>query len=124
MFDRCIVFAGDADPPASFPARRFARAEPIALGQFVSATRDDGVALLFAAPGIGAPAQHDAPRVSEDAFDAISGRIAEAGEGRRADPRGEQPGTCNRTDGGRGVCFRDPAGHGLEILTRPDGSAG
>ena len=41
-----------------------------------------------------------------------------------ADPRGEHPGTFNRTNGGRGVYVRNRAGHGLEILNRPDGAAG
>ena len=39
-----------------------------------------------------------------------------------ADPRGARPGEINRNDGGRGVYFQDPAGHYLEIITRPYGS--
>jgi hypothetical protein len=33
-----------------------------------------------------------------------------------------RPGEINRNDGGRGVYFRNPDGHFLEILTRPYGS--
>jgi catechol 2,3-dioxygenase-like lactoylglutathione lyase family enzyme len=33
-------------------------------------------------------------------------------------------GTINTDDGGKGVYFRDPSGHQIEILTRPYGSAG
>ncbi|MBV7697322.1 hypothetical protein [Streptomyces sp. TRM70350] len=40
----------------------------------------------------------------------------------QADPHGRQPRRINRDDGGRGVYFLDPAGHGLEVITRPYGS--
>ena len=41
-----------------------------------------------------------------------------------ADPRQTRPGEINHNDGGRGVYFQDPAGHYLEIITRPYGSGG
>jgi hypothetical protein len=41
-----------------------------------------------------------------------------------ADPGRQRPGEINTRDGGRGVYFPDPAGHYLEILTRPYGSGG
>ena len=41
-----------------------------------------------------------------------------------ADPRGEREDQINHHDGGRGVYFRDPSGHYLEIITRPYGSGG
>ena len=40
-----------------------------------------------------------------------------------ADPE-EPDGEINNKDGGRGVYFQDPAGHYMEILTRPYGSGG
>jgi hypothetical protein len=60
--------------------------------------------------------------VSEDDFDAIYGKISARGMEHWADPRAERPGEINRRDGGRGVYFRDPSGHAMEILTRPYGS--
>ncbi len=66
--------------------------------------------------------QHYAFLVSEDEFDVIYGRIHDRGLQHWADPRGTRPGEINHNDGGRGVYFRDPAGHYLEILTRPYGS--
>jgi hypothetical protein len=33
-------------------------------------------------------------------------------------------GEINHNDGGRGVYFRDPDGHCLEVITRPYGSGG
>ncbi len=123
-FDHCIVFADDARVSATFLATLFGLPEPVAWGPFVSVTLEGGVVIQFAAPGIEVQPQHYAFRVGEDAFDAIYGRILEHGMEHWADPRREQPGTFNRANGGRGVYFRDPAGHGLEILTRPDGAPG
>lgn len=39
-----------------------------------------------------------------------------------ADPRGVRENEINHNDGGRGVYFRGPSGHYLEIITRPYGS--
>ena len=41
-----------------------------------------------------------------------------------ADPARTKPGEINHHDSGRGVYFRDPSGHLLEIITRPYGSGG
>jgi catechol 2,3-dioxygenase-like lactoylglutathione lyase family enzyme len=68
--------------------------------------------------------QHYAFLVGEADFDAIYGKISARGMEHWADPRGARPGQINHNDGGRGVYFRDPAGHYLEILTRPYGSGG
>jgi hypothetical protein len=66
--------------------------------------------------------QHYAFLVSEEEFDAIYGRIRAGGLQHWADTRGSRPNEINHNDGGRGVYFQDPAGHYLEILTRPYGS--
>lgn len=39
-------------------------------------------------------------------------------------PSLSRPGEINHNDGGRGLYFLDPAGHGMEIITRPYGSGG
>jgi hypothetical protein len=36
-----------------------------------------------------------------------------------ADPQMTRPGETNTEHGGRGVYFKDPAGHALELITRP-----
>jgi hypothetical protein len=41
-----------------------------------------------------------------------------------ADPLRKQPFEIDGWDHGRGVCFDDPSGHLLEIITRPYESAG
>lgn len=62
--------------------------------------------------------------MSEAEFDAIYGRVRERGQQHWADPRGAHPNEINHDDGGRAVYFHDPAGHYLEIVTRPYGSGG
>ena len=62
--------------------------------------------------------QHYAFLVGDDEFDAAFGRIRDAGLPYFADPGFQQPGEINTRWGGRGVYFRDPDGHSMEILTR------
>jgi catechol 2,3-dioxygenase-like lactoylglutathione lyase family enzyme len=66
--------------------------------------------------------QHYAFLVSEAEFDAIFGRIEARGLDYWADPALRRHGEINHSDGGRGVYWRDPDGHLLEIITRPYGS--
>ncbi len=66
--------------------------------------------------------QHFAFLVSEEEFDASFGRIKKKGLEFWADPARSKPGEINHHDGGRGVYFRDPDGHLLELITRPYGS--
>ena len=88
-------------------------------GPFLPVATSNGVTLLFASvsPERIGPA-HYAFLVSEEEFDAILGRIQAAGLEYWADPRGEHPMEINHNYGGRGVYFRDPVGHGMEVLTR------
>jgi catechol 2,3-dioxygenase-like lactoylglutathione lyase family enzyme len=68
--------------------------------------------------------QHYAFLVSEAEFGEIFTRIEQAEQDYWADPGLSRKGEINRRDGGRGVYFKDPDGHLLEILTRPYGSGG
>jgi hypothetical protein len=36
-----------------------------------------------------------------------------------ADPQMTRPGETNTEHGGRGVYFKDPSGHALELITKP-----
>jgi hypothetical protein len=67
---------------------------------------------------------HYAFLVSEAEFDEIFGRIVERGLDYWADPMASRRGEINHHDGGRGVYWRGPDGHYLEIITRPYGSGG
>ena len=61
---------------------------------------------------------HYAFKVSEAEFDQIFGRIEAAGLSYGSGPFSSEDGEINHWNGGRGVYFRDPGGHLLEILTR------
>ena len=62
--------------------------------------------------------QHYAFKVSEAEFDEIFGRIAGAGLAYGSGPFRPDDMQINHWNGGRGVYFRDPSGHLLELLTR------
>ena len=55
-------------------------------------------------------------------FDEILGRVQARGIPYTADPNPSRPQQINTNHGGRGFYFHDPAGHGLEVLTRPYGA--
>ncbi len=62
--------------------------------------------------------QHYAFKVSEAEFDAIFGRIVAAGLAYGSGPFSPDNMEINHWNEGRGVYFRDPSGHLLELLTR------
>jgi catechol 2,3-dioxygenase-like lactoylglutathione lyase family enzyme len=62
---------------------------------------------------------HYAFHVSEDEFDAIFERIKKAGLSYGSAPWSLDDGKLNDWNGGRGVYFKDPNGHVLELMTVP-----
>ena len=62
--------------------------------------------------------QHFAFKVSEAEFDEIFNKIVEDGLDYGSEPWTSTDKKINHWNGGRGVYFRDPSGHLLEILTR------
>ena len=123
-FNHTIIAARDRHVSAAFFTHLFGLPEPTAWGPFVSVSLDEGVVLQFAEPGINdIQMQHYAFLVDDRSFDEIYARLLQGGIEHWADPQKTQPGRINTNHGGRGVYFHDPAGHGLEILTRPYGSA-
>lgn len=62
---------------------------------------------------------HYAFTATGDEFDAAFARIQDAGIAFYADPACKKAGQIYRRGGGRGVYFRDPDGHLMEILTQP-----
>jgi len=121
-FNHTIVAAKDKQKSAAFFTDLFGLPTATPFGPFLVVRLEHGASLDFADAGDDVRPQHYAFLVSEDDFDAIYGRITDQGLEHWADPRGSRPGEINRNDGGRGVYFRDPAGHYLEIITRPYGS--
>lgn len=123
-FNHTIIAARDRRISAAFFTHLFGLPEPTAWGPFASVRLDEGVFLQFAEPDINdIQAQHYAFLVDDRSFDEIYARILQDGIEHWADPQKTLPGRINTNHGGRGVYFRDPTGHGLEILTRPYGSA-
>jgi extradiol dioxygenase family protein len=125
-FNHTIVAAKDKKQSATFLTDLFDLPSPTPFAHFLTVTVANDVSLDYAEvpDGQDIRPQHYAFLVSEDEFDAIYGKIREQGMQHWADPRGARPGEINRNDGGRGVYFQDPAGHYMEILTRPYGSGG
>ncbi|GLP76588.1 chaP protein [Mycobacterium antarcticum] len=121
-FNHTIVVARDKQESATFFTDLFGLPDAVPFGPFLAVALDHGVNLDFLDSGEEIHSQHYAFLVSEDDFDAIYGRIRSQGREHWADPRASQPGEINHNNGGRGVYFRDPAGHNLEIITRPYGS--
>lgn len=122
VWNHAIIFAKDRQTSASFFASLFGLPDPVAWGPFLFVHLDEGGLVQFAEANFAIQAQHYAFLVTEEAFDGIYQRILAADLEHWADPQGTQPGTFNTNYGGRGVYFRDPAGHGLEVLTRPYGA--
>ncbi|MFC7446829.1 VOC family protein [Rhodococcus daqingensis] len=124
-FNHTIVAAQDKKLSAYWFTTLFGLPDPVPAGHFLSVPLDNGVTLDFAEPPpqFDINPQHYAFLVSEADFDAIYGRIVERGMEHWADPRRSATG-INTNDGGRGTYFLDPAGHYLEIITRPYGSGG
>lgn len=119
-----IVHARDKRASAKFFSEIFGLAEPVPFGPFLGVNTANEVTLDFLQTDEEIDTQHYAFLVSESEFDEIFGRIQARELRYWADPYRRQPGEINTRDGGRGVYFEDPAGHLLEILTRPYGSGG
>jgi len=117
-----IVAAHDRRQSATFLTELLGLAAPEPFGPFMVVEVANGVSLDFADTDGQITSQHYAFLVSEAEFDEILARIRARDLPYWADPSRTRPGEINHNDGGRGVYFPDPAGHLLEIITRPYGS--
>jgi catechol 2,3-dioxygenase-like lactoylglutathione lyase family enzyme len=117
-----IVWCRDKRRSATFMTEVLGLPTPQPFGPFLVVDLQNGVSLDFHEAEEPIVGQHYAFLISEEEFDQIFGRITEREVDYWADPGLHQPGQINRADGGRGVYFHDPAGHLLEIITRPYGS--
>ncbi|MGE0740125.1 MAG: VOC family protein [Hyphomonadaceae bacterium] len=121
QLNHTIVHAHDADVSAAFMADVLGLGAPRRFGPFVVVDTANGVSLDFLSTDEPFIVEHYAFLVSEAEFDAIFARLKARGLDYWADPRLAHKGQINRNDGGRGCYFQDPAGHVLEIITRPYG---
>ncbi|GAB2761279.1 VOC family protein [Streptomyces bullii] len=121
-FNHTIVLSRDREKCAHFLAEILGLEVGEPAGVFLPVTTANGVTLDFLTVDADIPPQHYAFLVSEAEFDEALARLVERRVPVQADPHGRHPRRINRNDGGRGVYFLDPDGHGLEIITRPYGS--
>ncbi len=120
-----IVWCRDKKESARYLTETMGLPEAQAWGPFMIIEMENGVSLDYhdvADTDAQIASQHYAFLVSDDEFGEIFGRIQQAGQDYWADPGLSHQGEVNQRDGGRGVYFKDPDGHLLEILTRPYGS--
>ena len=111
-----IIPAHDRVASAQFFARIFGLSYKGEWGHFAPVRVNDALTLDFA-NARDFKSHHLAFKVSEAAFDAIFGRIQEEGLRYGSGPRSSEDGKLNHRGGGRGVYFKDPNGHLLELLT-------
>lgn len=119
-FNHTIIASKDREESARFYRELLEVAEAPSWGVFTNTQLDDGVLLQFAEPPVDEiQMQHYAFLVDDELFDRAYARIQEWKIDHWAGPRGDGPGRINHNHGGRGVYFKDPSGHGLEIITSP-----
>lgn len=119
-FNHSILAARDRRESAQFLADVLGLAEPTAWGPFTQVALDGGATIQFAEPPVAdIQTQHYAFLVDDSRFDQILARVRAQDIPYTADPHGGRPQQINTKHGGRGFYFRDPSGHGFEVLTRP-----
>jgi catechol 2,3-dioxygenase-like lactoylglutathione lyase family enzyme len=121
QLNHTLVYSSDQTKSACFLAEILGLPAPVRFGPFQVVELENGVSLDFAAADGPIQPQHYAFLIFEADFDAVFGRVRQQGLPYWADPRQTRPGEINRNDGGRGVYFKDPDGHFLEVITRPYG---
>jgi len=112
-----IVPAHDKEASARFFAHLFGLTYAGPVGHFAPVQVNDTLTLDFDNRER-FESHHYAFHVSDAEFDAIFGRIQAAAITYGSGPRALEDGQINNRRGGRGVYFRDPNGHVLELLTR------
>jgi catechol 2,3-dioxygenase-like lactoylglutathione lyase family enzyme len=123
-YNHTIVWSRDAKASAKFLAEILGLPEPTNIYIFEVVTTANGVNVDFDNKEGKISTQHHAFLVSEAEFDDIFRRIKARELEYWADPSCTEPGEINHNEGGRGLYFKDPSDHLLEILTRPYGSGG
>ena len=118
-FNHTIIAAKDRAASAAFYRDLLEAAEAPSWGFFTNLRLDGGVLLQFAEPPVEIQMQHYAFLVDDDLFDRAYALLCERGIEHWADPQMRRAGETNTEHGGRGVYFKDPAGHALELITRP-----
>jgi len=119
-----IAWCRDKAKSAKFLSAILGLPEPRRFSHFLVVDLANDVSIDYFETTEPVALQHFAFLVSEDEFDAAFERIKAQDVEYWADPARSKPGEINHHDGGRGVYFKDPDGHLLELITRPYGSGG
>ncbi|MEV8585747.1 VOC family protein [Streptomyces sp. NPDC051180] len=118
-FNHTIIAAKDRHESARFFRELLELPEAPSWGPFVNVQLPDGVLIQFAEPPVDIQMQHYAFMVDDELFERAYQRLCDADVEHWADPQMKRPGETNTEHGGRGVYFKDPAGHAFELITRP-----
>jgi catechol 2,3-dioxygenase-like lactoylglutathione lyase family enzyme len=116
VLDHTIVPARDKEESARFLARILGLVYGGPVSHFAPVRINEALTFDFDTRADFEPL-HYAFKVSEAAFDAIFARIRGDGIPYGSGPRQLDDMVINHRNGGRGVYFRDPNGHILELLT-------
>ncbi len=114
--DHTIVPSTDKEAAARFFSRIFGLSYNGPASHFAPVRVNENLTLDFDEASDFEP-HHYAFKVSEAEFDAIFGRIKADEVIYGSGPSSSEDMQINHRHGGRGVYFRDPDGHLLEILT-------
>ena len=118
-FNHTIIASRDNAESAGFYTAVLEALPAPSWGPFTNITLTGGVLLQFAAAPGEIQMQHYAFLVDEAHFDRAYAWLVDHDVEHWADPQLTRRGETNTEHGGRGVYFKDPAGHGLELITRP-----
>jgi len=124
QLNHTIAWCTDKVKSAGFLAHVLGLPEPRRFFHFLVVDLSNDVSIDYFETTEHVALQHFAFLVSEEEFDAAFARIQVLAIEIWADPARSKPGEINHHDGGRGVYFKDPDGHLLELITRPYGSGG
>ncbi|MEV0495535.1 VOC family protein [Streptomyces atratus] len=118
-FNHTIIAAKDRNESARFFRELLELPEAPSWGPFTNIQLNDGVLLQFAEPPVEIQMQHYAFLIDDELFDRTYRRLCDRGIEHWADPQMRRPHEINNEHGGRGVYFKDPAGHAIELITHP-----
>ena len=116
VLDHTIVPARDKEAAARFFARIFGLTYQGPVSHFAPVRVNDTLTLDFDSAAT-FEEHHYAFKVDEQEFDAIFERIRGEKVPYGSGPRSPDDMQIGQRRGGRGVYFRDPSGHLLEVLT-------
>jgi len=122
QLNHTIAWCSDKAKSAGFLAHVLGLPEPRRFFHFLVVDLSNDVSIDYFETDETIALQHFAFLVGEEEFDNSFRRIQEQGIEYWADPARTVAGEINHQDGGRGVYFKDPDGHLLELITRPYGS--